>query len=76
MIVWSTSIKTPPPQKNYVNVMGLVDFFLEGTILMVQPPKILTNVINPVIILKAGVYNQEVKQDILENINMEARFLE
>lgn len=49
---------------------------LYGTSLMVQSPKILRNVMNPIVILKAGVYNAEIKKDILENINSTVKFLE
>ena len=41
---------------------------LYGTKLKVASPKILVNVDGPVIILKAGVYNQEIMTDVLENI--------
>jgi hypothetical protein len=49
---------------------------LYGTSLMVQSPKALREVSNPIVILKAGVYNTEIKKDILENINSKVRFLE
>jgi hypothetical protein len=49
---------------------------LYGTNLMVQSPKILHNIINPIVILKAGVYNSEIKKEILENINSSVVFLE
>jgi hypothetical protein len=42
---------------------------LYGTNMMVKSPKILSDVDNPIVILKAGVYNQEVSEDILSNIN-------
>ena len=48
---------------------------LYGTDLKVFSPKILSNDNDPVVILKAGVYNQEVKKDILENINSNTFFL-
>ena len=48
---------------------------LYGTNMMVKSPKVLTDVKNPIIILKAGVYNNEIKRDILENINKNAKFL-
>jgi SAM-dependent methyltransferase len=47
---------------------------LYGTNLTVESPKILTNVENPVIILKAGIYNNEIIEDILNNINPNAVF--
>jgi hypothetical protein len=47
---------------------------LYGTNLMVQSPSILREVKNPIVILKAGVYNQEIKADILGNINSSVVF--
>ena len=49
---------------------------LYGTNLMVQSPKALRDVTNPIVILKAGVYNQEIKEDILGNINKSVTFFE
>ena len=49
---------------------------LYGTNLTVQSPRVLRDVANPAVILKAGVYNQEIKSDILDNINKSATFLE
>jgi hypothetical protein len=49
---------------------------LYGTNLNVQSPKALRDVKNPIVILKAGVYNQEIKDDILENINKGVTFFE
>ena len=48
---------------------------LYGTNMIVESPKILADIKNPIIILKAGVYNDEIKRDILENINTGAKFL-
>jgi len=48
---------------------------LYGTDFKVFSPKILSNDNDPVVILKAGVYNQEIKKDILENINSKTSFL-
>ena len=48
---------------------------LYGTDLKVFSPKILSKDKNPAVILKAGVYNQEIKKDILENINSNTSFL-
>ena len=42
---------------------------LYGTNLMVKSPKILAFDKNPLVILKAGVYNNEIKKDIINNIN-------
>jgi len=49
---------------------------LYGTSLMVNSPKILKDDSSPIVILKAGVYNEEIKQDILENINPKVIFWE
>jgi len=49
---------------------------LYGTSLQVASPKILKDVEQPVVILKAGVYNEEIKADILENINPQTMFWE
>lgn len=49
---------------------------LYGTRLMVQSPKALRDVANPVVILKAGVYNAEIRDDILKNINPSTVFFE
>ena len=48
---------------------------LYGSNLIVESPKVLKGVVAPQIILKAGVYNDEIKKDILENINASAVFL-
>lgn len=49
---------------------------LYGTDLTVQSPHILKDLVNPVIVLRTGVFNTEIKQDILTNINPTAVFLE
>ena len=49
---------------------------LYGSNLMVQSPKILRDVGNPVVILRAGVYNSEIKEDILKNIKPNVVFWE
>jgi hypothetical protein len=49
---------------------------LYGTSLMVQSPQVLREVADAVVILKAGVYNQEIKEDILGNINSAVVFFE
>jgi 2-polyprenyl-3-methyl-5-hydroxy-6-metoxy-1,4-benzoquinol methylase len=49
---------------------------LYGTNLIVQSPKCLIGIKEPIIILKAGVYNDEIRKDILENINSSAIFFE
>jgi len=47
---------------------------LYGTNMMVESPKVLEDLKNPIVILKAGVYNLEVSDDILSNINSSAIF--
>lgn len=49
---------------------------LYGTSFTVKSPKILGEIASPVVILKAGVYNQEIKDDIVQNINPETVFIE
>lgn len=49
---------------------------LYGTKLSVSSPKVLADIENPIVILKAGVYNDEIKNDILENINNSTKFFE
>lgn len=49
---------------------------LYGTKLKVQSPTVLRDVEAPCVILKAGVYNKEIKEDILLNINQNVEFLE
>ena len=48
---------------------------LYGTNLRVYSPKIIKDEEKPIIILKAGVYTDEIKKDIYENINSEAIFI-
>ena len=47
---------------------------LTGTPLTVKSPKILQSFTNPVVILRAGVFNDEIKEDILNNINPNVEF--
>jgi len=47
---------------------------LYGTNMMVESPKVLEDLKNPIVVLKAGVYNLEVSDDILSNINSSAIF--
>jgi|APSaa5957512535_1039671.scaffolds.fasta_scaffold29359_2 hypothetical protein len=42
---------------------------LYGTNMTVESPKVLADINNPIVILKAGIYNQEVSDDIMNNIN-------
>lgn len=48
---------------------------LYGTDLICKSPHVLEEVDKPVVILKAGVYNNEIKADILSNINCETVFI-
>ena len=48
---------------------------LYGTSLSVSSPQILKNMINPVVVLKAAMYTEEIKNDIINNINPTTRFI-
>ncbi|MFH5191288.1 SAM-dependent methyltransferase, partial [Campylobacter jejuni] len=48
---------------------------LYGTKFIVKSPKILKDQDNSLVILNAGVYNDEIEKDILENINKNIRIL-
>lgn len=48
---------------------------LYGTDLIVKSPKVLKDYDNSVVILKAGLYNKEIKEDILNNINPNIQFI-
>jgi len=48
---------------------------LYGTNLNVQSPRILVNYKEPIVILKAGLYNQEIMADVLQNINSNTIFI-
>ena len=48
---------------------------LYGSKLYVKSPKVLKEIDEPIIILKAGTYNDEIKEDILKNINPKAKFI-
>lgn len=48
---------------------------LYGTNLMISSPEILKGEKEPIIILRAGNYNSEIKRDILENINPSTVFI-
>jgi hypothetical protein len=49
---------------------------LYGTNLIVHSPNVLRDILQPAVILKAGVYNDEIKADILKNINDSTEFFE
>jgi 2-polyprenyl-3-methyl-5-hydroxy-6-metoxy-1,4-benzoquinol methylase len=48
---------------------------LYGTSLISKSPKILKDIPKAIVILRAGVYNDEIKKDILENINPNITFI-
>lgn len=48
---------------------------LYGTNLQIRSPKMLSEFDNPIVILRTGVFDQEIKNDILTNINPNTRFL-
>jgi 2-polyprenyl-3-methyl-5-hydroxy-6-metoxy-1,4-benzoquinol methylase len=48
---------------------------LYGSSLSVKSPKILKGLDCPVVILKAGLYNEEIMNDILTNINPDTKFI-
>lgn len=48
---------------------------LYGTSLISKSPKILKDIPEALVILRAGVYNEEVKNDILSNINPNIKFI-
>jgi hypothetical protein len=48
---------------------------LYGTYLFSKSPKILKDVSEAIVILRAGVYNDEIKNDILTNINPNVKFI-
>ena len=49
--------------------------FLYGTKIQVKNPAILKNYNNPLVILRAGPYNQEIKRNIIKNINNKTIFI-
>ena len=57
-----------------LNIMG-INKRLYGTKLQVQSPKILSAYKNPLVILKVGIYKNEIKKDILKNINSKTSFI-
>lgn len=58
------------------NDINKQDKRLYGSPLMVKSPKILKDKNNVAVILKASMYNKEIKKDILENINDKIMFWE
>ncbi|MES9901335.1 MAG: class I SAM-dependent methyltransferase [Sedimenticola sp.] len=49
---------------------------LYGTDMMVSSPKVLADVEDPIVILKAGVYNSEIKRDVNSCINQNVTYWE
>jgi len=49
---------------------------LYGTNMMVRSPKVIKEIENTIVILKAGVYNDEIRNEILTNINSSTIFWE
>jgi hypothetical protein len=52
-----------------------IDNRLYGTNLIVKSPKILKNYDSPLVVLKAAQYTEEIKKDILNNINPNTKFI-
>ena len=48
---------------------------LYGTDLISMHPSILTDIKEAIVILRAGTHNEEIKKDILENINSNIKFI-
>jgi hypothetical protein len=57
------------------NDLKKVNNRLYGTKLLTETPKILKNYKEPIVVLKAAQYTEEIKKDILENINSKTRFI-
>tara|TARA_A100001015_G_C15038274_1_gene737772 strand:- start:359 stop:1519 length:1161 start_codon:yes stop_codon:yes gene_type:complete len=49
--------------------------YLYGTSLKVVSPDILKDILRPLVILRAGEYNKEIKDDIIKNINPNVEFV-
>ena len=49
--------------------------YLYGTDIQVLSPKILKKSCQPIVILRAGEYNFEIKKDIIQNINKHTKFI-
>jgi len=66
-------------EKNIINILdndtAKQNKRLYGTSLYVESPKVLNNYKKPMVILKAGFYDEEIKADILNNINSETIFI-
>jgi len=66
-------------EKLFINVLDndpkKIGNRLYGTELNVKSPKILKDIDNPIVVLKAAMYTEEIKKDIIENINPNTRFI-
>ncbi len=67
---------------NYKKINSILDnskakqgLRLYGTSFIVESPQILNDKGGVYVILKAGIYNEEIKKDILENINPNVKFI-
>ena len=67
---------------NYKNIHGILDNdnnkisnYLYGTNFKIFSPKYLKKFNMPMVILRAGAYNEEIKRDILTNINSKTKFI-
>ena len=67
---------------NTSNIINLLDNDLRkenkrlyGTELISKSPKVLKEVDEAIVILRAGVYNEEIKEDIITNINPNIQFI-
>ena len=67
---------------NYKNVKYILDNdpnkknkFLYGTNIQVKETEILKKYKNPTVILRAGPYNKEIKENIIKNINNKTKFI-
>ena len=57
------------------NDISKQDRRLYGTDLYVRSPESISSDINPVVVLKAGAYNDEIRDQILTSINSSAIFI-
>ena len=64
------------------NISGILDNdtdkqneYLYGTKIKVFSPNILSEISAPVVILRTGAYNNEIKKDILKNVNSKTKFI-
>lgn len=67
---------------NYGNINGILDNdsnkvnnYLYGTNFKIYSPMHLKKYRRPIVILRAGAYNNEIKKDILKNVNSRTKFI-